>query len=124
MLIMWFGGCYYLFRNWIKVTSFFHVTVQQKAIRITPFNHTQINRKMEMNNFIFQYVSSIFYPSLHLHSIHKYLKIIKMGIELGDLRKKTFQSPSFLWLLSESLQGLSSLEIQWRGNQIALGWVI
>lgn len=93
---MCFGGCGHLFRNWIKVTSLFHVIVQHKADRIMPLNHMQIHSKMEMEDFIFQHISTILYPSLHLHSIYKYLKLIKMRIELGDLRKKEFQSHSFL----------------------------
>lgn len=49
-----------------------------------------INAKMEIKDFIC--VSTILYPSLHLHSIYKYLKLIKMRIELGDLRKKERKS--------------------------------
>lgn len=69
MLIMWFGDCDHLFRNCIKVTSFFHVA-QQKAVRIIPLNHMQINSKMEMKNFVFQHVSTILHSSLHLHRIY------------------------------------------------------
>lgn len=46
----------------------------------------KINAEMEMNDFVC--VSTIPYPSLHLHSNCKYLKLMKMRIEHGDLRKK------------------------------------
>lgn len=69
-----------------------------KNVTIIPLNHMIINAKMEMKDFIC--VSTILYPSLHLHSTCKYLKLIKMMIERGDLRKKEFQS-YFFFMISQ-----------------------
>lgn len=66
MLIMWFGACDDLLKIWIKVTFFFNVIGHQKGVTIIPLNHMKINTKMEMKDFIC--VSTILYPSLHLHS--------------------------------------------------------
>lgn len=84
--VVW-GGVMICLKIGLK-SPFFRVIAHQKSVTIIPLNHMKINAKMEMKAFIFQCVSTILYPSLHLHSIYKYLRLIKMRIEQGDPKKK------------------------------------